>query len=452
MYDKEDVYRFERTNLSQVLLNKLWIIVLIGVIFAAFGFTYSTVIAKPVYQARVLMYVNESTSNLDSSIYEANDKNAKLVTDTYITILKTKGTMESVIEKANLTYSYQELSDMISGSQVNNTKVFAVNVNDFDPVEAARIANAVAEVLPEKISSVIAGTSTRVVDYATVPEERYSPSAELWTVISGLVGLAIGFLAIILENIFADVVKSYNDLNSYDVATLGIVPCHNERDEKGLCSKMSPDVHDAYELLTNNLLISASNDSKCKVFGVTGPNSKEGKTNLAINLAYTISQLDKKVLLIECDLRHPSIKEKLNVNLFNSYGLSDLVLGRCTKQLSVIPSPVSRNLDLLLQGTCPSEALDALSSSQMKGVLASLSLYYNYIVINLPDTSSCDDAIVVHDSISGYVINVKERQTPKNSIAKCLTLLKEVDAKFAGFVLTNSSDSIEDLPLQEEKL
>lgn len=452
MYESEDVYKFEKLHLSQVLLNKLWLIVLIGVIFAAFGFTYSTVIAKPIYQARILMYVNESSTSLDSSIYESNDKNAKALTDTYITILKTKGTLESVAEKANLNYSYQELDDMIYGSQVNNTKVFSINVNDVNPVEAAMIANTIAEVLPEKISSVIAGTSTRVVDYATVPEERYAPSEKLWTAIFGLIGLAVGFVIVILSNVFADVIKSFHDLSSYDAKVIGIVPFRNVHDEKGLCSKMTSNVHDAYELLANSLLLSASNDSRCKMFGITGTNPKEGTTDLAINLAYTISQLNKKVLLIEADLRHPSIKEKLDVKIFNSYGLSDLLLARCTKQLSIIPSPVSRNLDLLLQGTCPGEALDAISSSQMKGVLATLSLYYNYIVINLPDTSSNDDAVVVHESISGYVINVKERQTPKSSIGKCLGKLKEVDGKIAGFVVTNSSDTIDDLPIQEEKL
>ena len=167
-----DEIEIDLLKLAQVLLHraKFIIVCTLLVAAAAFGITYYLI--TPLYTSTALMYVNNSSFSVGStsfSISSAELTAAKSLVDTYGVILKSRNTLEDVIRRDSLTYTYEELYEMIETEAVNSTEIFQVSVTSPDPAEAESIANTIAEVLPEKISAIVDGSDVRIVDYAVIP-------------------------------------------------------------------------------------------------------------------------------------------------------------------------------------------------------------------------------------------------------------------------------------------
>ena len=213
-------------RLMKRLWHWAWAIVLVMVLCGAAAFSLAYFVITPKYQAKALMYVNNSSISVGSTSVSLSDLSAsQSLVDTYIVILKTRLTLNEVIEQADLAYDYETLCDMIDAEAVNSTEVFEINVTSEDPVEAERITNTIVKVLPDKISEVVDGSSVRTVDFAVIPSKRHSPSFVIYTV----VGLAFGLLASIGMMFFLEIqddqIHDEDDLlQSYDLPMLAVVP------------------------------------------------------------------------------------------------------------------------------------------------------------------------------------------------------------------------------------
>lgn len=215
-------------ELLQVLWHRAWAIVLAAVLFAGAAFAYARYMITPLYEASALMYVNNSSFSLGSTSFSINNSElsaAHSLVNTYIVILGTRSTLEDVIEKAELDYTYEELSKMITASAVNNTEIFRIKVTTPDPYEAQYIANVIARVLPGKISDVVDGSSVRIVDYAVAPSTKASPNVSKYTMIGLLLGIVVSCAVIILANLFDDQIHDEETLTkTLDIPLLAAIP------------------------------------------------------------------------------------------------------------------------------------------------------------------------------------------------------------------------------------
>ena len=224
-------------KLAQVLLKKARFIIVITLLvaIAAFGITYYFI--TPQYTATAMMYVNNSSISVGTSlsISSAELTAAKSLVDTYIVILKSRTTLEEIIEKDDLEYSYEQLYEMIDSEAVNSTEIFNVDVTSTDPQEAEKIANTVAEILPDRIASIVDGSDVRIVDYAVIPSERTSPSYTLNTVIGALVGFVLAAAVVILRYLFDDQIHEEDYLTQTypGIPLLAVVPDMLSSDNKG---------------------------------------------------------------------------------------------------------------------------------------------------------------------------------------------------------------------------
>ena len=230
--ENENLNQYPDIDLKHIfalLLNKLWVILLVGLIGAACMFYYASYMLVPRYQSSAMFYVNNNNINIGStsfSISSADLSASQSLTSTYSTILKTRNTLETVIEKSQLKYSYSQLASMISASSVNDTEIFKVTVTATDPVEACKIANGITEVLPDKISEIVTGSGARIVDYAVVNPNKVYPSITRYVGIGLLVGAGVACVLIILLDLLDDTITSDSYLlNTYpDIATLAVIP------------------------------------------------------------------------------------------------------------------------------------------------------------------------------------------------------------------------------------
>ena len=210
-------------QLAKALWHRAWAIVLAMVIFGGAAFGYARFLITPLYQASAMMYVNNSSINVGSTQVDLSDLSAaQSLVETYIVILKTRGTLEQVIEQENLSYDYETLSDMIEAGAVNSTEI---QVTSADPEEAERIANCIAELLPGRISEIVEGSSVKIVDYAIVPSHKSSPSISRYTLLGLLLGAVVSCGIIVLMELFDEQIRDEDYVRqTFDLPLLAAVP------------------------------------------------------------------------------------------------------------------------------------------------------------------------------------------------------------------------------------
>ncbi|MDY4221948.1 MAG: Wzz/FepE/Etk N-terminal domain-containing protein [Candidatus Faecousia sp.] len=216
-------------HLAKVLWKHAIAIVLVGLIFGTAAFIGTKLFVTPMYDARALMYVNSTNLSLGGSkvsISTAEISAAKSLVDTYSVILKTRMTLEDVIEQSGVDYTYEQLDKMVTAGSVNGTEVFYINVKSADPAEAELLANTIALVLPDKIASIVDGSSVRIVDYAVKPAAKSSPSTAKNAVLGALLGVVLSCGLIIVMDLMDDQIHDVDYLTSTysDIPVLAVIP------------------------------------------------------------------------------------------------------------------------------------------------------------------------------------------------------------------------------------
>lgn len=226
--NKTDYYEIDLLRLAQALWKRLWLVVLVTLICGALAFSYTYFLVTPLYKATAMMYVNNSAISVGSakvSISAGDLAASQSLVDTYTVILKTRGTLNEVISRTGVPYSYQQLSRMVEAGAVNSTEVFSIDVTSADPQEAERIANTIAEILPDRIAEIVDGSSVKVVDYAIVPSEISSPSYTRNTALGMLLGLVLIAAIICLREIFDEKLHNEDDITQrYQFPILAVIP------------------------------------------------------------------------------------------------------------------------------------------------------------------------------------------------------------------------------------
>ena len=191
MTDKQGVMEIDLKRTLWALWRRAWIIVLVGVLCASLFFGYAHFFMTPMYSATIRVYVNNTYGTNTPGFSSSQISAAQSLARTYMVIIKSRTVMNEVAEITGLPYTYAQLANMTVSSTVSETEVFQTVVTCANYKHAAQIANAIAEVLPEKIAAVVEGSSVRIVDYAVESNKRVSPSYSRYA----LIGLALGLLA-----------------------------------------------------------------------------------------------------------------------------------------------------------------------------------------------------------------------------------------------------------------
>jgi capsular polysaccharide biosynthesis protein len=232
-----DESEIDLLDLAKVVLRRAWLIVIAAILAAAIAFGYTYCYVTPLYTASAMMYVNNSGITVGGTSFSISGSEisaAKTLVDTYSVILKTRTTLEDVIEIDDLDYTYEELYSMVSSEAVNDTEIFQITVTSSSPTEAEKIANTLADILPEKISGIVAGSDVRVVDYAVVPASRISPSYTGNTAKGALLGIVLAAAYIVLRYLLDEKIHSEDYLtHTYpDIPLLAVVPDMSEKKGK----------------------------------------------------------------------------------------------------------------------------------------------------------------------------------------------------------------------------
>ena len=190
-----------------------------------------------------------------------------------------------------------------------------------------------------------------------------------------------------------------------------------------------------YKLIRANLDFTLPDNEKCPVIGVTSSMRGEGKSTTAVNLSYVFAEKGSKVLLIDADLRIPSVAKKLNIE--SSVGLADLLRGK-DAELPEFESHMLDNWYVLTSGNIPPNPSELLGSKRMEKLLNQLREKFDYIIIDLPPVNLVSDAISISSLISGMIVVIREEYTEKKELERCFRQLRLSNVNVLGCVMNES--------------
>lgn len=195
---------------------------------------------------------------------------------------------------------------------------------------------------------------------------------------------------------------------------------------------------EAYKLLRTNIEFSLPNEKKCRIIGVTSGMRGEGKTTTAINLAYSFAQSGKHVLLLEADMRLPTIAKRLSIA--GTPGLSNLLVGLCTGGEVLQESGLLPGLYVAVAGDIPPNPAELLGSEQMEVSMRALSQNFDFIIMDLPPVNVVSDALVASKLVNGMIVVVRQDYSSRQSVSEAMRHLKILDTKVLGFVMTRAGE------------
>jgi capsular exopolysaccharide synthesis family protein len=213
-------------------------------------------------------------------------------------------------------------------------------------------------------------------------------------------------------------------------------PMNGEVQQKTLHKNLDFTATEQYKLLRANLDFTIPEGTKCPVIGVTSSMRGEGKSTTAVNLSYVLAERGNKVLLIDGDLRIPSIAKKMGIK--GSPGLTNVLMGKEAHAMSQFKTTLLDTWYIMPSGDIPPNPSELLGSQRMESVLTYLRKFFDYIIIDLPPVNIVSDAISISNFITGMIVVIREEYSEKKELERCFRQLELSNVHILGCVMNGA--------------
>lgn len=421
-----------------ILKKRLWIILTATIVLALTAAILSTFVLHPVYEGKVTLIIGRA-NNTDSDKIRYDDilMYQKLV-KTYSELVKSRLVIDETISRLGYDITYRNMEKKLKVTPKGDTQILEIAVEDHSPEKAMQLTNMLSEVFIEKIKTMMNSDNVKIMDKAQMPDKPVKPRILLNIVIAAFLGFISSLGLIFLIENLDNTIKTEEDIEKHlSAAILASIPYIRAPRNKNNIIEMitlkdpkSP-VSEVYRTLWTNIkFISFQKHMKSIIFTSTGPS--EGKSTVISNLGIIMAQSGNKVLLLEGDLRKPSLHK--NFSLQNSIGITNILVEDALHTDCITHTNI-KNLDLLLCGPKPPNPAELLGSEAMKNLIEYLQNDYDYILIDTPPVIVVTDAALLVSICHGAILLVSSGETIIEGAIKAKELLNNVKADLLGVVL-----------------
>ena len=391
----------------------------------------------PIYEAQTTIIINNLLGK-SSQLTKDDISYSQLLGETYKPIVKSRKIAEEIKKNLNLEEDYNAISNSIDINSVSGP-VMNITVKNADPKVAREIANEVPVVFGEELEKISKVDGVQVIDEALMPTQPISPNKFRNLAIGGIIGVVIAIFVVLLLDYFDNKVKTPEDLeNTLDIPLLGVVPFENEEERKNyegnvtIIGNPKSSASEAYRNTRTNIQFS-NLDENLNVIAVTSSKPSEGKSTMISNIGAAFGNLEnKKVLIIDCDLRNPSIHRMFGLS--NAIGLTDVLIGNKTFKQCAQNTEV-KNLKVLTTGNIPNNPAEILNSNRMRSFLEETKEHFDYVFIDTPPIGIVSDAGIVSTYSDGIILVAASNEVDDNVIKLSKDRLVKVNANIIGCIL-----------------
>lgn len=391
-----------------------------------------------------LSQLNNQVKEVDAQIQSETKKIVEKIRGQYVASLQLENMLRDALEKQK-----QEANKL-------NESAIEYSLLKRDVDTNRQLYEGLLQKMKEAgVSAGLKSNNFRIVDSARPPLSPIEPNIPRNLMFAVLLGLASGIgLAFLLEGLDNTVRTTEQAQAISGLASMGMIPLGSKSAREGpnpkrlviatskeaveLVTQVRPQsqMAESYRALRTSLLLS-NLGAPPKVIMVTSALPQEGKTTTSINTAVVLAQKGVRVLLIDADLRRPSIHKTLGMGPHS--GLSNVLTGSTKLESAITRTAVLPNLFVLAAGTPPPNPAELLASANMRDVLNQLREEYDHIVIDTPPSLSVTDAVVLSPRADAVVLVIRSGQTTKQALRRSRDILTQVNAKVVG-VLLNAVD------------
>jgi polysaccharide biosynthesis transport protein len=365
-----------------------------------------------------------------------------------------KGQYEAALQRENMLRGSFEKQKQEANKLNESAIEYSILKRDLDSNRT--LYEGLLEKLKEAgVTAGLRSNNFRIIDAARVPTSPSEPNIPRNLSFALVLGVISGVgLAFLLENMDNTVRTPEQAQVVSGLPSLGMIPLGSKSANHGSRGKRlaltaskevvetvtqvrpQSQMAESYRALRTSLLLS-NLGAPPKVIMVTSARPQEGKTTTSINTAIVLAQKGVRVLLVDADLRRPSIHKTLGMGPRS--GLSNVLTGSATLQQTIAASPILTNLFIMPAGTPPPNPAELLASSNMRDLILELRGMYDHIVIDTPPTLSVTDAVVLSPRADATILVIRSGQTTKQALRRARDILMQVNAHVAG-VLLNAVD------------
>ena len=413
------------------------------VFLAVAAFTF---LSPPKYTATAELFATYSgQSDGTQNSNEMNSGASYLSTQikTYPQLIKTQAILQPVIDDLSLNMSVKDLADTVTATNPTNTFMVDIAVETGDAQQSAQIANSVSKNLAKQISSSLysndAGKSPiqlSVVQEAQTPTAPSSPKIPLYLAAGFVLALIVAVGAALLRDVLNTRVDSLEDAKTLtDASSLGTVPRSSRMEERKPVVVAEPSSHEAEQIRrirTNISFLSPNTNDHGHLVVITSTEPLEGKTTVSVNVASAIAEEGKSVLLIDGDLRHPSVARALGLE--GHVGLSHILSGQASPR-EIVQQYWKPNFHILPAGKRPGNASILLNSVIMTELIDQALTQYDYVILDTAPLSVANDAAIFGKQTDGVVLVVGKGVADKKELHATVESLHTSEVPVLGFIL-----------------
>jgi capsular exopolysaccharide synthesis family protein len=423
------------------MLRARWVIIVATAGIAVAGAAAITALTTPLYQASTRLFVSTNSGASVSDLYQGNLFSQQRVLS-YAELLRGGTVAQRTIDKLGLDMSATVLDKRVKATVTPNTVLINVDVVDESPVRARDIANALSDEFVGLVSELETPTAGVQPDARVLVEQRASiPTTPVIPnpVRNLAIGLALGALLgiglAVLRDLVDNTVKSQQTLEDVTgTSVVGYIPLDKELRKYPTVSFASDNsgTAESFRKLRTNLQFLAV-DNPPRVIVVTSSSPAEGKSTTAINIALALAEAEHDVVLVDGDMRRPSLAKYLD--LVGEVGFSTVLSGAASLT-EVLQRTKFPRLSVLAAGPIPPNPSELLGSLAAQKVLSELRAKFDYVVVDSSPLLAVTDGAVIAASADGALIVARFGKTKRDQLTHAVGNLNHVGASLLGAVMT----------------
>jgi len=411
-----------------VIKKRIKIIVLITIFATIITGISSFYVLKPIYEAQCTVIVGkDSTDKITASEVTMYEE----LTKTYSQIAKSRVVVENALGRLNLGVSWEEFMSNVDITPETGTQILDISYKSQTAEVAQQGANALSQAFVEESQKLLPSGSVKIMDKALTPEAPIKPNKKSNIVIAFILSLVFSLWLVFLIDYLDNTIKNEEDVErQLGLPTIGLIPKQNKMVNLIVEKQPKSPVTEAFKSMRTNLLFSMENRG-INTLMVSSSSPKEGKTSVSTNIAFAIAKTGKKVLLVDCDLRKPSVHRYFNIS--NSEGLVDVILKERKAEEIVIK--INDKLNVITAGIVNYNSSELLSSQKMKNFINDMEKEYDYVILDTPSIVAFADALTLVTEKVGVILVISCEHTKIEICKKSKQLLMNVNATLIGAVL-----------------